>query len=176
MRSLRFLSEFSQSDAALFAKFCENVFGDCVPMSLAKPDDDADIRDLLSLQAAGLIDGADSGLQLTLKFDEHGFCWLREGNLLLLLTGTSGERIVVRSYALTPIGRELIGLLDRDPRGAARRVAGAIRAPQIKAAHLAIPTGVNRLIPIEMLWTESASAAEAATNPAEGAGQPTSVN
>ena len=154
MRSLRFLSEFSQADAVLFANFCENVFGECVPMSLVKPDADADIRDLLSLKAADLIEGAESGLQLTLTFDEHGFAWLREGKLLLLFTGAPGEKIVVRSYTLTPIGRELIGLLDRDVRACARKIANAIRTPQIKAAHLAIPSGPHGVIPLELLWND----------------------
>ncbi len=155
MRSLRFLSEFSQSDATLFAWFCENVFAECVPISLVRPDEEADIRDLLSLQAADLIDGVDgAGLQLSVRFDEHGFGFFREANLVLLLSGMPGGSVAIKSYTLTPVGRELIKLLDRDPRRAARKVAAAIRTPQIKAAHLAIPAGPNTLNKIEMLWTE----------------------
>lgn len=156
MRTLRFLSEFSQQDALAFAQLCQNVFADCVPKALVIPEDGSDIRHLLSLQAADLIDGIDGlGLQLSLKFDDNGFCYFREDNLILLLSGDPGNTISVSSYTLTPIGKELINLLDRDRRSSARNVARAIRTPQIKAAHLAISTGPNELFPIEVLWTES---------------------
>lgn len=38
MRTLRFLSEFSQSDALAFSSFCRNSFGDMAPRSLAVPE------------------------------------------------------------------------------------------------------------------------------------------
>lgn len=156
MRTLRFLSEFSQSDARLFAQFCENVFGECAPISLAKPDEGADIRHLMSLQAADLVDGVDGlGLTLTFKFDENGFASINEGNLMLLLSGDPGTASEANVYTLTPIAIELIKLLDRDARAAARRVATAIRTPLIKKAHLGLRTGPNSVHPIESLWQEA---------------------
>lgn len=155
MRTLRFLSEFSQSDGLTFAEFCKSAFGDLAPMSLVKPDTKKDIRDLIFLEASGLIQGA-SGLGLTSKiaFDKAGNGFLREGPLVILLQGTSGESFEYAACVLTPLGQELLSLLPgRDAREAARNVAKAIKAPAIKSAFLTtLSESDGKLIPMEILW------------------------
>jgi hypothetical protein len=155
MRTLRFLSEFSQADGLSFAEFCTSVFGDTAPASLVKPDSKKDIRDLVFLESSGLIQGASGiGLKSTMTFDNAGNGHFREGSLVLMLQGNPGESFQYPACILTPLGQELLSLLPgRDARAAARRVARAIKVPAIKSAFLATISGPDRhLIRMEILW------------------------
>lgn len=155
MRTLRFLSEFSQGDALLFADYCNSTFGDFAPGNLVKPDDLKDLRGLIYLEAAGLIQGASGvGLSHNLTFDAQGNVQMREGNLVLALQGNPGVKITSPACVLTPLGQELLSLLPgRDPREAARRVAFAMRTPEIQSAYLAaVAESSQQLLIMEMLW------------------------
>lgn len=155
LRTLRFLSEFSQADGLSFAEFCTSVFGDIAPAALVKPDDKKDIRDLVFLESSGLIQGASGlGLTITVTFDSEGNTFMREGSLVILLQGPPGESVQSSVCVLTPLGQELLSLLPgRDARVAARNVANAIRTPAIKGAFLAAVTGPEgRVMPMEILW------------------------
>lgn len=155
MRTLRFLSEFSQADALMFADFCNSVFGDIAPNALVKPPEIKDIRHLIFLESAGLVQGG-SGMGLThrLNLNNEGSAFLREGALVVLLNGTPGGSIQTPACVLTPLGQELLTLLPgRDSRTAARRVALAMRTPQIDSAYLTTVEEVSgRLFPMEILW------------------------
>lgn len=161
MRTLRFLSEFSQTDGSMFSSFCDSAFGDHAPASLVKSEDIKDIRHLLNLEAAGLITGASGlGLNRTMTFSQKGHAFLIEGRLGVLLTGESNTSFVTDIVALTALGQELIPLLpNRDARAAARKVALAIRTPQIKSAFLVVLandlSGVSNIIPMEIIWQET---------------------
>jgi len=158
LRTLRFLSEFSQADAVTFADFCDSVFGEAAPKDLAKPKDGKDIRSLLFLESSGLVQGAsDLGLSRTLTFGSNGYAFMREGNLALCMQGEAGSSIKHSAIPLTPLGQELLTLLPtRDARAAARRVAEAIRCPEIKSAFLAVVTNeAGNLAKMEILWQES---------------------
>lgn len=155
MRTLRFLSEFSQADALSFAAFCNSAFGDAAPDALVKANL-TDIRHLIYMESAGLLQGA-SGFSLnrTLKFNENGASFIIEGNLVLLFHGTPLSQVAGEVVALTPLGQELISLLpERDARAAARTVALAMRTPEIKSAFLAMRDQAGRAIPMEVLWQE----------------------
>lgn len=156
MRTLRFLSEFSQADGLTFADFCLSAFGDWAPASLVKPEDRTDIRDLIYLESSGLIQGASGlGLTITINFNDSGNGFLREGNLLVVLQGSPNEQQSFPVCALTPLGQELLSLLPgRDVRAAARRVAHALRVPAIKAALLATLGENGKILPMEVLWQE----------------------
>jgi hypothetical protein len=154
-RTLRFLSEFTQADGLMFAEFAKSVLGDLAPKSLVKPADKNDIRDLIFLEASGLIQGASGiGLGATMKFDSSGQVFMREGALLILFQGNPGDSFRFDTCVLTPLGQELLGLLpNRDVRAAARAVARAIKAPQIHSAFLATITGPQgQVVPMEILW------------------------
>lgn len=155
MRTLRFLSEFSQADALTFASFCDSAFGDTAPDKLVKPEGLKDIRQLIYLESAGLIQGASGlGLSRTVTFNQTGNAFLREGSLLLMLSGTPGTSFQEGIVALTPLGQELISLLPgRDARAAARRVALTMKRAEIKSAYIAVLVG-DRASPIEVLWQE----------------------
>lgn len=155
MRTLRFLSEFSQADALTFSEFCNSVFGDIAPNTLVKPDEIKDIRNLIFLESAGLIQGASGfGLAHTLTFNATGNAFLREGSLVLMLQGKSGATVETACCVLTPLGQELVTLLPtRESRKAAREVALAMRAPQIESAYLMKVVGDDgKLLPMEVLW------------------------
>lgn len=154
MRTLRFLSEFSQADAITFADFCGSVFGDMAPVQLVRPNADSDIRTLIYLESAGLIQGSGLGLTRTIRFNAEGNGFVHEGNLALILKSSPNTSIQDNVYVLTPLGQELLALLpDRDSRAMARRVAEAMRVPQIEAAYLAIKVGdQGQLLPMEILW------------------------
>jgi hypothetical protein len=157
LRTLRFLSEFSQADALAFSNFCESVFGDLAPSELVKPSgEDDDIRQLIYMESAGLIQGSSGlGLTYTMPFSDSGNGGIVEGNLHLLFTGDPGTKFTFSVVTLTPMGQELLALLPgRDARVAARRFASSIRTPQIKAAFLASRTDQLVVIPMEILWQE----------------------
>lgn len=158
MRTLRFLSEFSQGDALLFADYCNSTFGDFAPASLVKPDDLKDLRSLIYLEAAGLIQGASGfGLSYNITFSPQGDASLREGSLILALKGEPDAKISSAACVLTPLGQELLSLLPgRDTRAAARAVALSIKSPEIKSAYLATVAEPSRQILImEVIWQEA---------------------
>ena len=155
MRTLRFLSEFSQSDGLIFSEFCNSAFGNVAPSKLVKPDNLSDIRDLLSLESSGLIQGASGiGLNSSLKFNSDGNGFLIEDSLALHLKGSPGESVSYGVCMLTPLGQELISLIPgRDARAAARKFAHSIRTPAIKSAFLAaVSVSDGTAIPMEILW------------------------
>ena len=157
MRTLRFLSEFSQADALSFSEFSNFAFGDTAPDKLVKPADQKDIRGLIYMESAGLIQGASGmGLTNTITLDSNGNGFLRESNLAIQLIGAGHEVIVYGVCAVTPLGQELLSLLPgRDARVAARNVAHAIRTPAIKAAFLGAVLPNGHLLRMEVLWQES---------------------
>lgn len=157
LRTLRFLSEFSQADALSFSSFCASAFGDIAPAGLVKPSGgDGDIRPLIYMESAGLLQGASGvGLQYRQKFDAAGQSVIMEGPLVVILKGEPNTQFSTAVVSLTPMGQELLALLpDRDARAAARRVAQSIRTPQIKAAYLAGLVGGQATMPMEILWQE----------------------
>ena len=159
MRTLRFLSEFSQSDGLTFADFCANAFGDGAPTKLVRPNADEDIRTLIYLESAGLVQGASGmGLTRTMTFDANGNSFVAEGNLVIMFQGQPGVKITEPIYALTPLGQELLSLLPgRDARSSARKVAEALRSQATHACLLAIIDQNQRVLPIEVLWQEAPS-------------------
>lgn len=159
MRTLRFLSEFSQADALEFSSLCKHTFGGIAPKSAVKMPNE-DISSLLAMEAAGLIQGASGlGLELTLTYDANGKAFLLERPLALMFSGPVGAFIKISMISLTPLGQELVTLLPgRDPREAARAVAMAVRQPGIKSAFLMLVEKDDSARPMEILWQEEAAA------------------
>lgn len=155
MRTLRFLSEFSQRDAQLFADFCEASFGRIAPNALVKPENMKDLGDLIDLEAAGLITGASGvGLKYTMTFNSRGYIHLVEGSLAIQFHGTSHGSFETQCCTLTPIGQELVYLLPgRDPKVVARKVAAAMRQDPITTATLVAVDRNNQPHPMEVLWS-----------------------
>lgn len=155
MRTLRFLSEFSQADALTFAEFGNSVFGDLAPNVLVKPDGMLDIRNLIFLESAGLIQGASGfGLNNSRTFDSNGNAFLQEGPLVIMLKGVKETKIDIPCCVLTPLGQELLTLLPtRDSKESARKVAFSIRNAKIESAYLmTIVSSSGQLLPMEVLW------------------------
>ena len=155
MRTLRFLSEFSQADALAFSEFCAISFGDFAPTKLAKPDDE-DIRSLIYLESSGLIQGAtNAGLTVSINYNPNGQLYIRESGLGILIQGEPNTKFVRPVITLTPLGQELLTLLPgRDARAAARRVAEAMRDEATKSAYLVSISEGGAVIPMEILWQE----------------------
>ena len=159
LRTLRFLSEFSQSDAVLFAEICEYAIERNILKSLAIPDEEKDISHLLQLEAAGLITGA-SGLGLVTgsTFDANGHCKFAEGNLALVLRGEPDTKISFDVISVTPLGAEVMMLIpNRDCRSIMRKFALGVKSEQITAAfigHRASPTQPNYINFIEQIWLD----------------------
>lgn len=156
LRTLRFLSEFSQSDAVLFAEICEFAVGTTILRTLAVPEEVKDIRHLIQLESAGLVTGA-SGLGLTFKltFDATGHVVLKEGNLGLVLRGEPNAFIELNVIVLTPLGAEVMSLIpDRDRQSVMRKFAQELRSPQIKAAFIGHQISPQTYNFIEQLWLD----------------------
>ena len=164
MRTLRFLSEFSQADALLFADFCKSSFGGLAPRSLVMPDGIEDITPLLSLEAAGLIAGVSGlGLEKSFTFSESGFAHLVEGNIAIQFNGNPGLRVKTPACILTPLGQELTYLLpERDLKEAGRNVAFAMRREITLAAYMVKVETDQTTYPMEVLWAPAAPTIDAA--------------
>lgn len=158
MRTLRFLSEFSQTEALEFSTFCNNVFAGVAPKSLIEPSED--ISSLLSMQAAGLIQGTDGvGLTITMKFDALGKSFLIEKPLVIVFFGEPHSSFQVEMVPLTPLGRELVSLLPgRNSLHAAKVVGMAMRSDKAKAGYIGTVQPNNTVTEIELLWGEQSSA------------------
>jgi hypothetical protein len=156
LRTLRFLSEFSQAEALIFSSLCENAFGEFAPVSLIKIPEQRDQRHLINMETCGLIAGATSR-ELSLSFDckKGSPMFFRERDLYIRLICDQDIRHAIRVVSLTPLGQDLISLLPgRDAKAAARKVAMAIRAPVFKAAYLGTVSASANAVPMEVLWQE----------------------
>lgn len=156
MRTLRFLSEFSQADALEFSQFCQHSFGGFAPKSLVKSN--KDITNLLAMEAAGLIQGTSGvGLELTLTFDASGCVYLIEKPLAMMLTGMPNTELVYEVISLTPLGQELVTLLPgRDARNAARSVGSAMRKREATSGFVMLVGENGSATPMEILWQDAA--------------------
>ena len=158
MRTLRFLSEFSQSDALLFEDLCNSAFAGLAPKGLIHQNDEkGDITQLLKLEAAGLISGVSGGgVTHTRAFNTSGYCFVVEGNIGLQMKGAPGATLTCECYLLTPLGSELIDLIPaRDQLAVARKFALSIRSDIIAEAMM-IKVGVDGMSdPFEALWQAS---------------------
>lgn len=157
-RTLRFLSEFSQADALTFENFSKFAFADAAPKELAAPADRTDIRHLIYLESSGLIQGASTGLQRTITFNELGVSFIFEGNLGIVFKGEPKSTVRHEIIALTPLGQELLSLVpSREPREVARAVALASRVPEIHECYLGLrvkaDTGDSVRF-LEVLWVK----------------------
>jgi hypothetical protein len=155
MRTLRFLSEFSQADALIFENFCNSAFGGIAPNTLIKPGGQKDISHLLDLEASGLIIGASGlGLSQSIAFDSGGTGGLIEGNLAIVFKSEPNTVVDVGVVRLTPMANELISLLPgRDPRAAAKIMADSMRCLRLTEAFLSniLPNG-QLLGVMEIIW------------------------
>lgn len=163
LRTLRFLSEFSQADALTFADFCENCFGDMAPSKLVRPDGQKDIRHLIYLESAGLIQGASGigGLSLSINVNSSGNGMIREGALGILFQTEPNTKIEFSTVTLTPLGQELVALLpQRDKVKVAERVAEAIRSDKIHSCYLYALPDNGPASPMKVLWQKPAPVVE----------------
>lgn len=158
LRTLRFLSEFSQADALTFSDFCENCFGSNAPKGLVIHDELMDIRPLISLESSGLIQGASGfgGLTVALKVNADGNSFLIEGGLCILFKSEPSAKLSFETITLTPLGQELITLLpQRNQMQVAERVAQAIRTDAIHSCYLCKITEGGKASPMKVLWQKS---------------------
>jgi Protein of unknown function (DUF2806) len=159
IRTLRFLSEFSQADALEFSIFAQMSFSNFAPKRLVVPDTVDDIRHLLSLEAAGLISGASGlGLTSTVRFNSNGQAVMLEPPVALIFTGEPNAEFVTEIVALTPLGQELVALVpNRNALEAAIKVAEAMRQPTIKTASAGTATG-NFVRNPRIIWQDDSAA------------------
>lgn len=138
LRTLRFLSEFSQADALTFETFANSVFADAAPKSLVSPKEKQDIRELINLEASGLIQGATGlGLTKTITVDKGGLAFLKEGSTVIAFKGNPGTKFTIEVLVLTPLGQELLCLLsNRNCKEIARAFAYAVRVPEMHDAFI----------------------------------------
>lgn len=155
VRTLRFLSEFSQKDALTFETFSKSAFDGHAPKKFMDPNNKVDVSDLIHLETSGLVQGV-TGVGLTINhiFDKNGHCVLREEKLCVLLKGKPGGKIEYNALPLTPLGVEVISLIgSRNEREAAKAVAFAIRKQEIHSAQLGVISG-TQFFCMEVLWDD----------------------
>jgi hypothetical protein len=151
------LSEFSQADALAFEAFAKSAFGDAALKKLVKPPEQKDIRELIYLEAHGLIQGASGmGLERTIGLNEDGFGFIFEGDLAIVYRGQPNFTLNQEIIALTPLGQELLSLVpSSQPLETAKAVALASRVPEINECFLGLHVTSEKggtIQPIEFLW------------------------
>jgi hypothetical protein len=106
------------------------------------------------LGADGLVTAAEgSNMNHDLNFDSNGCIIIQEGSLAIVFRGAPNSQMSWAAFPLTTLGQELLGLISgRDPRAAARKVAGAIRSTTTTAADLAEIDADGKISVIENLW------------------------
>ncbi|WP_395391455.1 DUF2806 domain-containing protein [Novosphingobium sp. BL-8A] len=160
LRTLRFLSEFSQVDALNFAEIANSSFSYVIPKILAVPEEQQDISQLIAMQSAGLLEGVTGTPGLTKRFvcNDEGKAFMIEGDVAIGFDAEPNFMVSVPGIVLTPLAIELLTLLPaRDRRAAARTVAHAMRSSSIKAAHLMRVDATNTAHPMEILWDDTAA-------------------
>ena len=158
IRTLLFLSEFSQADALAFADFSKYVFRDSAVKSWVNAMYSTDLRPIAALESSGLIQGLGmNAVNMSFKIDDNGNTYISEGPMILWLRGKPRETITEGMYLLTPLAIELLSLLpDRDLRLCAKSFAKSIRTSDIHSACIAVQDENFNLIPIEVLWDDRA--------------------
>lgn len=160
-RTLRFLSEFSQTDALNFEEFSRVSFGDIAPRKLVIPTNEQDISQLAFMEANGLVQGGlGLGFHRRGSFSDKGWYGLREHDLQIVFKGEPKREFEFEIILLTPLGQELLSLVpSRDPRQAARAVASAIRMPEMHEAYIGVvPKDGGKFQQMEVLWMREDSA------------------
>lgn len=159
LRTLRFLSEFSQSDALKFQELSNSAFGDEIPETLAKPDGTKDIRDLLYLEASGVISGISGAgsISRTIHFDEKGLAFINEREIYIVLKGKVGASTNQKIIPLTPLGQELLSVIPgRNTIDCARRVALTFTRADVTECYIGrlVDKQKGTITFIETLWKD----------------------
>lgn len=138
-RTLRFFSEFSQSDALNFEDFVSCSFCGVVPKSLFAPVKERDV-DLALLEHIGLVSGTYNPLTtLPLEFNDSGYFSLREDESFVFFRGEPGTSLRKGVIRLSPLGQELISLVSsRNIQESAKIFAFALRSAEIKECRVAL--------------------------------------
>ena len=166
MRTLRFLSEFSQKDAIDFVAVAQFAFARNIAKDAILKDPAADIRHLIDMEAAGLLSGASgTGLTLSLGLQNAGpvfVALLADPPLMLILEGDAEAKISMPTIALTPLAIELLTLIPgRDAIAAARSFVAALPKDQLKRVTLAMQSQSTSPVALEILWERPAEPAAA---------------
>lgn len=157
MRTLRFLSEFSQKDAMDFVAVAQFAFAGSIPKEAILKDPSADIRHLLDMEAAGLLSGA-TGMGLTLSFSlqksgASTLAILADPPLRLALEGDAEVTISMNAITLTPLALELLDLIPgRDAVAAAASFVAALPKDQLLRATLLVESTNAAPVPVGVLW------------------------
>lgn len=156
LRTLRFLSEFSRTDALAFEEFAMCSFADSAPKELINHKGEGGLRDLVNLEASGLVQGvAARGMMKTITLNKDGYAPVCEGNICIVYKGAPGTVISYPAYPLSPLGQELLSLVsNRNVSDTARKVALAVRSPDIHAAQLGFVFDLSKgeITVTEELW------------------------
>jgi hypothetical protein len=94
--------------------------------------------------------------------------FLREFDLVIALNGPAGSKIVFPIIAVTPLGQELMALIpSRDAKEVARKVANAIKKPEIEAAYFGRSVGgrPGEVGVLEVIWQKDAPTIDEAAAP-----------
>lgn len=157
LRTLRYVSEISQKEAALFASYSKFFVEKWAPKKLIIPAEKPDISDLLVLEENGLIQGVSGlGLSISRTAPAHGYILFTEQDKTLALKVNPSQELTFDVVILTDLGAQLIELLtDRDRIEIFSQVAEGYRSDNIKAAYIfPCKDGNAMLKPLKILWQE----------------------
>jgi Protein of unknown function (DUF2806) len=137
LRTLRFLSEFSQEEAQIFSDFSKFVFGGRAPREHVLQMAGGDVSDLVKIETSGLISGASGlGFSMNLTFDQTGRATMSEIPYHLALFGEPNEKIGISIILVTSLGIELLELIkDRNIQSSILNFSHAINSETIKSAY-----------------------------------------
>ncbi|SOB86756.1 Protein of unknown function [Sphingomonas guangdongensis] len=118
IRTLRFLSEFSQEEAFNFSKLAQFATKSYIARSAVKELFPDDVRPLLFLENAGLINGATGiPLEVTLTFDNQGMAYVFARGLVLRIHGKPEQKSNLEIIALTQVGSDIASIIPISDEG-----------------------------------------------------------
>lgn len=167
LRTLRFLSEVSVHEAEIFEVFAQHAFAYGMPRVspfVKRENLDKQLYEVLpidklnELDAIGLIKVPDlTGMYYEYNFSDTGYISIIEDDIGILIWAEPGEKWSNFYYPLTPLGKELIGLVSsRDRMQAAEYFANFCRQGFMKKCAIGStvqgPDGQKFIQTVKILW------------------------
>lgn len=162
-KTMRYLSEVTKKEAEIFTSVAAYAIGDLIPQPpFDLTSKNQNIEPMLILEAAGLINsGASLGLSRTYTFPQHKTLLFEVNGYGLMLFGKPDDKAEIGCLLLTPIGQEVLSLVDRGSpidiiRGASKyyKVNGVDAAAIVKITKR-YEGGRVDLQKVELLWTNN---------------------
>lgn len=155
LTTLRVLSEIDQQTAVLFQKHVTGILENSFLVRCDSPKGQ-ELIEMTALEEVGLLQDVNGMLGADQEFDRNGQVVFRNGPLVLLMKGMTGNKFRVPLIKITRSGQEILGILPKENPDACLRRVASIARPASSSIELALlissdASGRISLNPIEKI-------------------------